>query len=286
MNLNSHALLALSVGMVFTHNTQLAVLIGIGAILPDIDREYVFTKRKIFQKYQFHRALFHNVFFAAAVSTVNPYLGVGVISHIFLDTLTSPTDRGVELFFPISRLVKNVYLNLNGDEINSKGVLWYLEDPVRLVAETADPGLKEVGKNAWRRVYGPFKNSRLADWEAFYSSLLFLLIYVSSMYGLANWIKSFLYYTFDVYLLFVIGIILFYGAGEAWRRRLQTQGTGKPLILGMMVLGVLLMVYQGIQVYSPPKLDTALLGEITVSVLAGLLVAYVHVRLRVGAVIL
>jgi hypothetical protein len=286
MNLNSHAVFALSVGMIFTHHIQLAVLMGIGAIIPDVDREYVFTKRRIFQKYQLHRALLHNVFFAAAVFTVNPYLGVGVTSHILLDTLTSPTDRGVELFFPLSRVVENMYLNLDGHKIGSKGVLWYLEDPVRLVAETADPGLKEVGKNAWRRVYGPFKNSRLADWEVFYSSLLFLLIYASTTYGLVNWIKSFLYYTFNVYLLFVLGIILFYGAGETWRRRLQTQGKAEPLILGMMVLGVLLVVYQGIQVYSPLKLDTTLLGEIAVSVLAGLLVAYIHVRLRVGDVIL
>jgi len=58
MNLNSHALLALSVGMVFTHNTQLAVLIGIGAILPDIDREYVFTKKKFFKNISFTERFF------------------------------------------------------------------------------------------------------------------------------------------------------------------------------------------------------------------------------------
>jgi len=46
VNLNSHILLALAVAMALFHRVDLAILVGIGAAIPDLDREYVFTRRK------------------------------------------------------------------------------------------------------------------------------------------------------------------------------------------------------------------------------------------------
>jgi membrane-bound metal-dependent hydrolase YbcI (DUF457 family) len=39
MNLNSHILLGIAVGIAFFHNPEIAILIGIGAALSDLDRE-------------------------------------------------------------------------------------------------------------------------------------------------------------------------------------------------------------------------------------------------------
>jgi len=40
MNLNSHILFALAVGVASVHDLNAAVLIGIGAALPDLDRRH------------------------------------------------------------------------------------------------------------------------------------------------------------------------------------------------------------------------------------------------------
>ncbi|AAK42077.1 metal-dependent hydrolase [Saccharolobus solfataricus] len=284
MNLNSHILLALAFGLILFHNDiALAVLVGIGAAIPDLDREYVFTKRKIFAKYQLHRALFHNIFFALAVTYFNLYLGLGIFLHIALDLLTSPTDRGVELFFPLGRLVKNFELDYDGNIRQSKGMMWYLEDPVRIINKTADPGLKVVVKMPWIRIYGPFKNSRLVDWMIFYSSFIFIQLY--ELNNLITWWETFLYTVFVKYVFIDIGIVLFYATGELWRRRLQFRNLNnkmKYVIIGVMTFGLSLIIFQGLYLYSPMKpiinLNTSLL--IIVSMLIGLSLAYIHVRIR------
>ena len=157
MNLNSHILLALAVAMALFHRVDLAILVGIGAAIPDLDREYVFTRRKFFRTHQLHRALLHNLFFVGALAAFNQYLGLGALLHVTLDMLTSPADRGVEILFPLTRLVRRFKLDLEGKESNEMGgFLWYVEDPVRLVRKVSDPGLREGRKVPWSRVYGPF----------------------------------------------------------------------------------------------------------------------------------
>ncbi|QXJ35705.1 metal-dependent hydrolase [Saccharolobus shibatae] len=284
MNLHSHILLALAFGLILFHNDiTLAVLVGIGAAIPDLDREYVFTKRKIFAKYQLHRALFHNIFFALAVTYFNFYLGLGIFLHMALDLLTSPTDRGVELFFPLGRLIKNYELDYHGNIRKSKGMMWYLEDPVSIINKTADPGLKEIVKMPWIRIYGPFKNSRLVDWMIFYSSFVFIQLY--ELNHLVKWWELFLYTVFVKYIFITIGIVLFYFTGELWRRRLQFQNVNnklKYIIIGVMALGLSLILFQGIELYSPmrPIINFNTLALIILSMLIGLFLAYIHVRLR------
>lgn len=58
MNLNSHILLGIAVGIAFFHSPEIAILIGIGAALPDLDREYILTNKLSLAKHQLHRALF------------------------------------------------------------------------------------------------------------------------------------------------------------------------------------------------------------------------------------
>jgi hypothetical protein len=228
MNLNTHIMLALAVGAVAFHRVDLAVLVAIGAAIPDLDREYVFTKRRVFERYQLHRALLHNVFFAGALSLFNQYLGLGVFLHILLDLLTSPTDRGVEVLFPLGRFVRSFKLDLDGRVNRGRSrITWYMEDPVRLVRRTSDPELREEGKAPWIRVYGPFKNSRLADWTLFYSSLLFLVIYEHIHGGFLPWFLDFLRVFLLNFLPIEVGVISFYAAGEWWRRSLQFRQGGE-----------------------------------------------------------
>jgi len=114
MNLNSHILFGIAVGMFLFHNTETAILIGIGAALPDLDREYILTNKLSLAKHQLHRALFHNIFFGLLIYILNQYLGIGVFLHIMLDMLTSPADRGVEILFPLDRFIKDFHLDYDG----------------------------------------------------------------------------------------------------------------------------------------------------------------------------
>ncbi|MCH1771269.1 MULTISPECIES: metal-dependent hydrolase [Metallosphaera] len=287
MNLNSHIAFALAVGLALFHNIPLAVLVGIGAALPDLDREYIFTRRKIFAKYQLHRALFHNVFVGLAVMYFDFYLGLGMFLHFGLDLLTSPTDRGIELFFPLGRLVKTFKLHYDGKVSREKGIMWYLEDPSTLVNRTADPGLREIERMPWIRVYGPFKNSRLVDWTIFYGSFIFIQLY--EINNLLSWWENFLYTVFVKYLLIDVGIVIFYALGELWRRRLQFRQVSmvtKSVILGGMILGLVLILIQGATLYSPMTLNSRFLELGLLSLTLGLVLAIVHVRLRFKEIVM
>ncbi|GGU00597.1 hypothetical protein GCM10007116_17290 [Sulfodiicoccus acidiphilus] len=288
VNLNTHILFAVSLGMVLTHHVELAVLIGIGAALPDLDREYVFTTRKLFSKFQLHRALLHNVFFVAGLYLINPWLALGAACHIGLDLLTSPTDRGVEPFFPLTRLVTGVYLTLEGEVVNRRGLSWYLEDPVTLVQETADPGLRESGVVPWLRVYGPFRNSRLMDWGVFYSSLVFVALYtqVRLDYGFLGWLLRFLGNAFLGHPLIVGGLVLFYLTGEVWRRKLQFSGSHRREVLASILVSVASLSIGIVSVRMGGVVDWSLVGMVSLALLIGMSIAYVHVRLRNGRVVL
>ena len=291
MNLNTHIAFALAVGLVLFHNDlSLAVLTGIGATLPDLDREYVFTRRAIFAKHQLHRALFHNVFFGVAVTLFNPYLGLGVFLHILLDLLTSPTDRGVELFFPLGRLIKGFKLDYEGRVRERGGIMWLLEDPSVLVNRTADKDLKEVAKMPWLRVYGPFKNGRLADWTIFYSSLIFIQLFEANQ--LLDWWIQLLSVVFVKYTFLTIGIILFFGLGELWRRKLQFVRVSKKIkvtIASLMTLGGLLIVYQGLKLFNPVELasnEVRLVGLALMSLALGFVSAVVYVKWRYKEIVM
>lgn len=242
----------------------------------------------MFAKHQLHRALFHNVFFAGLIYFFNQYLGIGVLLHILLDMLTSPTDRGIEPLFPLGRLVKEFQFDYDGKirKIESK-IGWYLEDPIRLIRKTADPGLKSPEKYPWIRIYGPFKNSRLADWTIFYASIIFIVLYENVNF--LSWFLSFLYFVFVKYVIVATGIVIFYTAGELWRRKFQFTGKGKPIIVTLMTVGVIMILFQGYFLYQPPAISTSQVQTAILSVaslIIGLVVGYIHVKKRHGEVVL
>lgn len=291
MNLNTHVATALFVGTILFHEPSLAVLVGIGAVLPDLDREYIFTKRRTFARLQVHRALLHNLFFSLLMLKFNLYLGLGILVHIALDMLTSPTDRGVELFFPLGRFVRRYRLSYRGGiKEQGGGLMWYLEDPLPLIRSTADPGLKEERGFPWLRVYGPFKNSMIVDWGIFYASIIFLVLNMGVL-GFLSWFIKVLLIAFTKYTAISVGTVLFYGVGEIWRRKLQftrISGLTRAILAGIMASGAVLMVYgiQSLKVGTYFPFPVEYLELLIISIVIGFTLAVIHVKLRKGTLIL
>ncbi|MEM4223095.1 MAG: metal-dependent hydrolase, partial [Metallosphaera sp.] len=178
-------------------------------------------------------------------------------------------------------------LHYDGKVSREKGIMWYLEDPSTLVNRTADPGLREIERMPWIRVYGPFKNSRLVDWTIFYGSFIFIQLY--EINNLLSWWENFLYTVFVKYLLIDVGIVIFYALGELWRRRLQFRQVSmvtKSVILGGMILGLVLILIQGATLYSPMTLNSRFLELGLLSLTLGLVLAIVHVRLRFKEIVM
>jgi hypothetical protein len=224
MNLTTHGVLAFLLGIMFFHNVPVALIMTVGALIPDLDREYFFIIREKIEEYQLHRSLFHNFLWIGFLYLLNPFLALGALSHSLLDSFTTATDRGVELLFPFTRLTESYYYDINGDKKdNSKKRKWWVEDPWTLLKKTSDRDLQEPTHQPWRRSYGPFKNSRIVDWALFFGSIVFLIVLyftVSGSYsivGYNNWlVGSFL------------GIAIFYVLGELYRSKLKKE---KDLVL-------------------------------------------------------
>jgi len=144
MNLTTHSVVAFALGIALFHNVGVALAITIGALIPDLDREYLFVAKDFIGKHQLHRSLFHNFLFIALLYFLNPFLALGALSHSLLDAFTSATDRGVELFFPFTRLVKYFRFDIEGDQENtSQKPQWWVEDPCTLLNKTTDRDLQE-----------------------------------------------------------------------------------------------------------------------------------------------
>ncbi len=216
MNLTTHAVLAFAIGITVFHNVPVALIITIGALIPDLDREYLFIAKKKIEQYQLHRSLFHNLLWIGFLYILNPFLALGALSHSLLDSFTSATDRGVELLFPLTRLINGYYYNIKGTEAdNAKKRKWWVEDPWALLKNTSDRDLQEPTKQPWRRSYGPFRNSRIVDWAIFFASLIFLIVLYFGVSG------SYLMAGYNGWLIVsFVGIAIFYGLGEVYRRKL------------------------------------------------------------------
>ena len=216
MNLTTHVVVAFAIGITVFHNVPVALIITTGALIPDLDREYLFIAKRRIEQYQLHRSLFHNLLWIGFLYIVNPFLALGALSHSLLDSFTSATDRGVELLFPFTRLINGYYYNIKGTEaVNTKKRKWWVEDPWALLKNTSDRDLQEPTKQPWRRSYGPFRNSRIVDWAIFFASLIFLAVLYFGVNG------SYSSSGYDGWLIVsFIGIAIFYGLGEIYRRKL------------------------------------------------------------------
>jgi hypothetical protein len=227
MDLPTHFAFALAVGLVFTNNPEVALLISLGALLPDLDREYWFIPRKIYADEQIHRAGLHNIFMMALTYLISPYLSLGIFLHVLQDSFTTVKDRGVEWFYPFTRLVRRGRFNCEGIEqpLDPKEkVYFYQEDPPGL-AKKADPDLQghydECRPVPWRRVYGFAQNSQILDRSFLVGSIVVILVWLfvptNSTPHLEKWSNSLSGQYFVVGVGFLAIVILFL-AGELDRR--------------------------------------------------------------------
>ncbi len=115
MDLPTHFTFGFAVGLVFFGNPEVALLIALGALLPDLDREYWFTPKRVYADEQIHRAGLHNVFMMGLTYLISPSLSLGVFLHVLQDSFTTVKDRGVEWFFPVTRLVKRGLFDSQGN---------------------------------------------------------------------------------------------------------------------------------------------------------------------------
>ncbi len=182
----------LAVGFVFFGRPDIAFLISLGALIPDLDREYWFIPSKLYADEQIHRAGLHNVFIISVTYLVSPFLSLGVFLHVLQDSFTTVKDRGVEWFYPITRLVKRGMYDSQGNPRPTdpdKHVYFYQEDPTGLV-EHADPDLQESGPVPWRRVYGFAQNSHLLDRGFLFGSAAIILVWLIAPFDLSRYILA------------------------------------------------------------------------------------------------
>jgi hypothetical protein len=226
------------IGALFVGRWDIILLVAVGSVLPDMDREYGFFSKDYFREHQLHRALFHNFVFIGIVSLINPYLALGAFCHTLLDGLNTAKDRGVEWLYPFSRLVKKARYDHDGKKIafDIKTKLYmYQNDPVELTRKTAED-MKDYTLRPWRRIYGPFYSGGILDIGILVGStalISFLILF--SVFGIRTFIDFYqpqFSFTFIGPLSFgVLGISLVLGVGETKRRLEAKRPSRSPPLL-------------------------------------------------------
>jgi len=183
MELTTHAVFAFAVGLIFFGRADIALVVMLGALVPDLDREYWFVKVRKYQEEQPHRALFHNVFIMAVGYLLSPFFALGIFLHALQDSFTTAKDRGAEWFYPLTRWIKRGTMDADGNiqpNLEPGKLYFYQEDPQGII-EHADPDLQEPDNKPtpWRRVYGPGVNSCLLDRSFLFGSIVLVIVWLA-----------------------------------------------------------------------------------------------------------
>jgi hypothetical protein len=253
MDLPTHFFFGLAVGFVFFgHQPEFALLVALGALLPDLDREYWFIPEAEYAPEQLHRALLHNVFIIGLTYPVSPYLSLGTFLHILQDSFTTVKDRGVEWFYPFTRLVKRGMYDADGNPqlLDPKEhVYLFQEDPPGLV-KYADVDLQENFKRPvpWRRVYGFALNSHLLDHGFLIGSIAVILVWLvvpltNFSFSNVNIILKTPLSIYETWLLGLIAVGTLFFAGEVDRRDKPRTSFAKlkPVKIPIFAIGLILL---------------------------------------------
>jgi len=243
MNLPTHFVFGALIGALFFGRWDFIWLVAVGAVLPDLDREYGFFSKDYFRDHQLHRALYHNFFFIGIVYLISPYLAIGAFSHTLLDATNTAKDRGVEWLYPFSRLVKKARYDHDGKKIELDPkkldpkikVYMYQNDPVELTRKTAED-MKDYTVRPWRRVYGPFYSGGILDTGILAgSTALFLFMAILSLLGVRTFIDffnpPFSFNFIGPLFVGVLGVSLVMGIGERKRQIEAKRASRAPPIL-------------------------------------------------------
>jgi hypothetical protein len=259
MNLPTHITFGALIAALFFGRWDIILLVAVGSVLPDMDREYGFFSKDYFREHQLHRALYHNFFFIGILSLINPYLAIGAFCHTLLDGINTAKDRGVEWLYPFSRLVKKARYDNQGKKIafDLKTKLYmYQNDPVELTRKTAED-MKDFTLRPWRRIYGPFYSGGILDIGIFVgATVLIFFLTLLSVFGIRTFIDFYqppLSFNFAGPLtISVVGVSLVLGVGETKRHLEAKRASRSPPILwrlsfffslSLIALGVALGAY-------------------------------------------
>ena len=238
MNLPTHIMFGALIGALFFGRWDIVLLAAVGSVIPDMDREYGFFSKDYFRNHQIHRALYHNFVFIGIVFLINPYLALGAFCHTLLDGVNTAKDRGVEWFYPFSRLVKKARYDHGGKKIAfdiKTKVYMYQNDPVELTRKTAED-MKDFTLRPWRRIYGPFYSGGILDIGIFVgSTALILFLTLLSVFGVRTFIdfyqSQFSFNFIGPLSIGVLGISLVLGVGEIKRHREAKRASRSPPML-------------------------------------------------------
>src|SRR4030067_475553 len=255
MNLHTHVMVGVRVGALFFGRPEIMLMIGVGATIPDLDREYGFFSKESFRRRQIPRSLFHNFLFIAILYFINPYFGIGAFLHAFLDSLTTTRDRGVEWLYPFSRMVTKAVYDSDGNklELDPKHRIYFLQNDLpgltRRTTKDIKPGEKPLPN---RRTYGPALSGKFLDRSLFFgSAALTLLLLLVSAFGFQQFIDlSFNAFSLSLtlpLLVGAVGVFLNFLVGELDRERLidnaksyRTYKATFYLTFGIMIFAVIL----------------------------------------------
>ena len=248
LDLPSHLSFGLAVALVFFGKPEIALLVGMGTLIPDLDREYWYVKEQVYADEQYHRARFHNVFLIVFAYLLSPFLSLGVFLHALQDSFTTAKDRGVEWFYPLTRLVK---LGMYDQDMNEQPlsqedrIVFYQQDPLGY-ANAADQDLREGTQPVpWRRTYGFAQNSHLLDRGFLFGSLAVLMIW--AFYPLSfvhvREFADFIRTTGGIWPIGYAAIFVLFAAGETQRRdKLPRLPQLKPIQVPLLAAGLALLV--------------------------------------------
>lgn len=249
MDLPSHLAFGWAVGFVFFgSNPEIALLIGLGTLVPDLDREYWYVRKNVYADEQYHRARFHNVFLILLGYLVNPFFSLGIFLHMLQDSFTTAKDRGVEWFYPLTRLVKRGMYDssMNPATPDAKVKVYFYQEEILGYANAADPDLR-VGTQPvpWRRVYGFAQNSHLLDKGFLFGSLAVIAIWL--VYPLwfvhARQLSEYIESQGAVWYVGYAAVFILFAAGETQRRdKLPKLPQLKPIQAPLFVLGIVLLI--------------------------------------------
>ena len=248
MDLPSHLSFGLAIGLVFFgNNPEIVLLIGLGTLIPDLDREYWYVRRQVYAEEQYHRARFYNVFMILIGYLVNPFFSLGIFLHMLQDSFTTAKDRGVEWFYPLTRLVKRGMYDQTMSQRKpdpNVNVYFYQEDVLGYV-NAADPDLREGNQPVpWRRVYGFAQNGHLLDRGFLVGSLAVIAIWLAYPIGLTHAHQfSELLESNPIWVIGYAAVAVLFAAGETQRRdKLPRLPQLKRAQVPLFVIGVALLV--------------------------------------------
>lgn len=295
MILPTHFFFGLAVGFLFLGQPGLALLVAVGSVLPDLDREYWFMKPTKYRDEQLHRALFHNFFAIAVIFLVSPFVSLGMFLHVFLDSLTTVKDRGSEWLFPVTRLVKRGRKDADdrNEELDPREHVYFYQEDSKGMLENVGPDFREVGDKPvpWRRTYGPALNGQLLDKGFLLGSIAIILVWelTNSMHLYS--VLDFVVQNWSICLIGLGSVFFLFIAGELDRNKprrfkipTKIRALKIPILAIAIILGIYSLLFFHVEILANLAANdwpSIIIGTITVTLVSIILVKWQIKRKKV-----